>query len=588
MNPHDEKDRRELISEVEFSRWKMEDVRNARKALVKRSAGSEWYPDGSDDDVPYNQMNQTENIIVQYLIGGEPQANVVAMDSQYEYQAYEQTLALNKQAQLVSLRKKLRRLVRDALYGIGILKIGMIKDRSLALEEIAPNLDEEGEVGVGRLSLQVISFDNFVFDTQADTMAEADFLGHSYWVKQKDIKKYLPGYDLDDLFDSEKNWIDEHGNEMVGAISRGTEGGDRQVGPGKRFWLWDLWLPKERALVRTLVNGTGEIAHVIPWKSRPGGPYLYLSYSEICDQAIPKAIMSDLAIIHDSINSTFNKLIDQTADAKTVLGYRPGHEDDAQRIAEAGNLAAIQMRDPDQVKEFNFNGPDQALLGMLLQERELASLVMRNTDTLGGLGFEAPTATQEQMVDARANVGIEYLEYETLNFVVEVFEAMRWFMYNEQTAPIPITKSIDGFDFKVKSEYNAFRAAETPDEFDVYEMQIVPDTLRYRSTEDRLQRILTLWERVFLPAFQLGLTTEVPDMDALFELCSRYENLPELKRILRFATMKEMESRGGGGGEAKQSPVTTRNYVRHGAPGPSQHGKAMNAMQLMGSGAEGA
>jgi hypothetical protein len=501
-----------------------------------------------------------------------------------EVAAYDQTLALNKVAQQISLRKKLRRLVRDAIYGIGICRIGMIQDRNVSIKEIAPELDEEveGEVGVGRMMLEVISFESWVHDCQADTLEQVEFCGHAYWVDEDELESYLPGAKSKDLVDDEKKFIDEHGGEMAAAISRGTEGGGEQT-RNKKYWLWDLWIPRQNAIVTVPVNGTGDIAHVRPWNSRPGGPYLYLAYRELSDQAMPMSIMADLALVHDSENSTLRKLMDQVKNQKTVLGYKQGHEDDAKRVIEAGSRAAIAMRDPTATKEFNFNGPDQALLATFMQLRELGSIIGGNTDVLSGLTAQAPTLGQEEMASQNASNRIQSMEMETTVFVTELFEAMRWYLYHEQIESVPIVKEVQGTDLKIPSEWSALKALQTNGRFDSYSMQIEPYSMVYRSPQQRLRAILDLWQGIIMPALQIGMISQVPDMDQLLTIISRYSNLPELKSILRFASPEEKESAGSEAESPRQSPVTTRNYIRRGAPGPSRQGMAMQAMQMMGS-----
>lgn len=572
MNLNQTADRRHLIDMVDNSRKKLDDVRESRRKLLDRAKGSEWFP--SEERTPLNQMAQQEQAILQYLAGGSPRALVVAGGDGSEAAAYEQTLAINKVAERLNLRRKFRRLVQNALYGIGICRIGMVPDRKVSIRETFPELDEEGEVEIGRLELSVISLESWVHDCQADTIEEVEFCGHAYWVAKEDVKYYLPGVSQNDLEAEEKRWIDEHGHEMAGAISRGVDGQGQQ-GYRDKYWLWDLWIPHAKQLVTMPVNGTGDIAHVKDWKSRPGGPYLFLYYRELPDQAIPISIMADVALVHDSLNSTFRKLIDQTKEAKTVLGFKPGHEDDAGRIRDSKSREIIQMRDPTAVHEFNFNGPDQGLLAMLLQTRELASIIGGNTDVLAGLGAQAPTATQEQMVNSQASGKIQLHEVDTANFQVEVFEAIRWYLMHEQVEPIAITKEVDGTDIRISS---TFEAEKVPGRFDSYTMQIEPYTETYRSPEQRFQSLLSLWERLIMPGVQLGVVDATPDMQRLLTIASQYLDLPEVKQLLRVVSPEEQQSTG----EARQSPTTTRNYVRRSAPGPTRSGNAMAALQMMG------
>ncbi len=566
---------------VDHSRKKLDGIRASRRKLLDRAKGSEWFP--SDVGVPINQMAMQEWTLVQHLAGGEPRALVLPGSAGSEAAAYEQTLAINATAQRVNLRRKFRRLVQDALYGIGICRIGMVRDKSIPLRDIAPELDEEGEVGIGRIEVQVISLESWVHDCQADCLEEREFCGHAYWVAREDIEKYLPGVKPSDLQAEEKRWIDEHGSEMAGAISRGVDG-EGQYALRDKYWLWDLWIPRENVIVTTPVNGTGEFAAVRPWNSRPGGPYLFLYYRELPDQAMPLSIQADLALVHDSLNSTFRKLIDQTKEAKTVLGFKPGHEGDAEAIRDASSRQIVQMRDPNSVHEFNFNGPDQALLGMLLQTRELASIIGGNTDVLAGLGAQAPTATQEQMVSQNASGKVQLHEVDTANFQVEVFEAIRWYLYHEQIEPIPLIGQVEGTDVRFSTYYDSFKAQSQPGAFNSYELKIEPYTGVYRSPEQRFQSLMMLWERLIMPGVQLGVLDKTPDMDRLLEIAAQYLDMPEVRGLLRFVAPEEQEMAASG--EARQSPTTTRNYIRRSAPGPTRAGNAMMAMQMMKAGNE--
>ena len=222
MELRTQSDRSHLMDMVDNSRTKLDDVRESRRRLLERAKGSEWFP--SEERVPLNQMAQQEQAILQYLAGGSPRALVVSGGDGSEAAAYKQTLALNKTAEKLNLRRKFRRLVQDALYGMGICRIGMVPDKKVSIRETFPELDEEGEIEIGRLDLDVISLESWVHDCQADTIEEVDFCGHAYWVSKKDIGAYLPGVPQDDLVTEEKRWIDEHGHEMAGAISRGVDG----------------------------------------------------------------------------------------------------------------------------------------------------------------------------------------------------------------------------------------------------------------------------------------------------------------------------------------------------------------------------
>ena len=84
-----------------------------------------------------------------------------------------------------------------------------------------------------------------------------------------------------------------------------------------------------------------------------------------------------------------------------------------------------------------------------------------------------------------------------------------------------------------------------------------------------------------MPGVQLGIMDSTPDMERLLEIAAQYLDLPEIKQLLREVLPEEQEMMAG---DARQSPTTTRNYVRRSAPGPTRSGNAMTAMQMMGGG----
>jgi len=218
---------------------------------------------------------------------------------------------------------------------------------------------------------------------------------------------------------------------------------------------------------------------------------------------------------------------------------------------------------------------------MLLQTRELASIIGGNTDVLSGLGAQSPTATQEKMVSESAGGKIRLHEVDTADFQVEVFEAIRWYLYHEQMEPIPIIGQVEGTDITFAQTFSAPKVAAMPGTFNSFLLKIEPYTGIYRSPEERFQSLLMLWERLIMPGVQMGVLDGTPDMTRLLEIAAQYLDMPEVRALVRPVAPEEQEMMAEG--SARQSPTTTRNYVRRSAPGPTRSGNAMQALQMMGA-----
>jgi len=581
MDPHDRDDRARLMRAVEHSRRKLEPFRVKRTALLRRYAGSEYSDDGALEPTPVNQIAQAVGIYVQQLAGGEPQALVLTHNPTLQVAAHEQTLALNKVAKTMGLRRVLQRLINSALFGLGIARVGLVPIGSRPTKELFPHLDEDGVSRVGQLAIDIISLDSWVHDMSADVPEQVWFCGHQYWVLRSELGDFLPELPADEIPEQERRPRDEAGQSRATTISRGeTDYDEADYEP--RFWLWDLWLPREQVQITTQVDGTGEYAHVRPWTGRRKGPYIYLYYDEIPDQLMPKAVCADLAELHDSQNSAFRKLIAQTKREKVVTGYRPGHEDDAKRIKEASDGSMVAMRDPQAVQEFQFGGPTQEVLAMFLQSRDLASILGGNLDSLGGLGPQAQTATQDQLLHGSAGQKISKMQIDTTCCTVELLEAIRFHLWHDQHRPIDLEKEAPLLPMGLPAQWPPRTGLEGA--FDDFEMQIEPFSLVYRSPEQRVETLLMLYERVIVPGVQSGLIQQAPNTEKLLEICARYLNQPELREILDFTTADDLPRPSHG---ATQAPHTTRETIRRGAPGMTPQGAGREMIQQLMSGGRG-
>ena|GEM_PF-5722759 len=580
MNPKSIEDRRKLMTTVGADLKVLEPHRRKRKQLLDKLAGSE-YGDGSAMPTPFNHLAQQMQVHIQQLAGGEPQALVLASSDQHEMAAYDQSRALNKEAKRLRMRAKLHRLIRDAMVGVGIAKVGMVHSGYLHTSEELPI--EGDPIPLGELSLETISLDNFVLDTRSDDIERLEYCGHRYWVLKEDLDQYLGDKTSEDTSEDEKAVYDGDGNERATTISRGT---DTQWDETRtsRVWLWDLWLPRENVIITVPVDGTGVRAKVRKWKGPRRGRYHFLYFDEIPDQVIPKADLADVVHLHDSMNSTFRKLDQMCRDYKMITGVRQGFEDDGTSVRDAKHGDTVAMRDTDSVKPITYNGPDQAMLAVFLQTRDLASLAGGNTDAMGGLGQQGDTLGQEQIIKGAANQRIQSRQIATATLTVELFEAIRWHLWHDQMVPIPFTKENPYTGHKLQASWSAMDAEETDARFDDFEDQIEPYSLVYKGPEQRIQQLVELWERILMPALQTGTLQEAPDLQALLGIFSRYMNLPEVKQITNVVDPEMMQQMGGGDGP-RQSPVTTRNYVRQGKPGMSRQGATATMTQQLIAGA---
>ena len=587
MDPNTVDGRIKLLAAVDSSDKKMQSFRDERKEFVKRYAGSHYSENGADQSTSVNEVAQAIETWVQQLAGGDPRALVVAHNPAQSAIAYDQSLALDKEAKRMKMRRKVQRLVQQAIFGMGIARVGTNLARHIDNKATFPDLGINGMSAVGQIAIDVISMDQWVHDFSADSIdGNVQFCGHRYRVDRRDLGEYL-GKDI------KESDIPAGGPHTIGAtnnadstamISRGSDA-MREDDLVPKVWLWDIWLPREKVIVTIPVDGNGTIAKVQKWTGPVTGPYIFLWYAEIVDQVMPKSILGDLVDLHDLSNSIFNKLVNQATRQKVYTAYQTGFKDDAEIAQSAGDGDMVGMRDPNMVQEKASGGINNESMAMWIQTSQIFSRKGGNLDTLGGLQAQSGTVGQDQLLAANASKKIEHMQRETTDFVVEIFEAMRYWLWHDQVTRIPIQKVYPGTDLQAESYWSVERTEnQQAGLYDGYEMKIVPYSLQYRSPEQRGQLLIKIWNEVVMPSMASGMMQEAPDLNEFLRVLSEYLDLPELKNILKIIDLNTMAQGQGASHRASQAPVTTRKTIREGRPGMTQDGQndALTRM-LMGS-----
>ena len=116
-------------------------------------------------------------------------------------------------------------------------------------------------------------------------------------------------------------------------------------------------------------------------------------------------------------------------------------------------------------------------------------------------------------------------------------------------------------------------------------MTIDPYSMAFQAPEQRLAKLMQILTQVFLPAMPLMQQQGIQfDFKELIKITSKYSNLPELERILKFTGQKAQEE-GGSKDDARQSPVTSRTTSRVN----SSEGDGMDSViqQLMSAAGDG-
>jgi hypothetical protein len=575
-NPLSETDMHRLRKAMEWSRQKLLPFRALRMDGLRQFAGYHYSENGAANRVPVNLIEQAATIYLTQLAARNPHVLITGKTDPFKTAAVDFELAVNQAIEEMELGTTLRHVVFDALFSMGIAKIGLTSSGTI---EFGDNVQDVTTTVVDRVDLS-----DYVHDMSARNLEEAEFIGHRYRLPRRVV---LEGRMFDKaakkrLAPSERETHNEEGDERTETLSQGE---DSQGDVYRDYYeFWDLYLPRDNVLVTLQDQGTTQPPlRIVDWEGPPGpfGPFRTLTFTDLPNNVLPVPPAAAWMDLHTAVNSAYRKLVRQTEREKKGLGYQGGSEEDAERWRAMNDGEAIKLEHPDGVREIGVSGIDQPSFAFVIHLADRFNQMAGNLDMLGGLGPQSETLGQDQLLAANANKRILAMQHEVLTFTTAVTTDIAWYEWNDPITQRILTKTIAGSGIDITVPW---AQEQRLGEFPNYKFDIEPYSMQYDTPSMKLQRLTAMLRELapMLPMMmQQGI---VPDFQKLVELFARYGNLDELKDIMVMANEPDPEKALGG--EPRQSPNTTRTNVRVNRPGATRSGKDEALMQTL-SGSRG-
>lgn len=161
-------------------------------------------------------------------------------------------------------------------------------------------------------------------------------------------------------------------------------------------------------------------------------PYEKLTFIDIPGEAVGLPYSTLLQDLHESCRIVSEKMITDAEEAKTVVVARKGQEDTANRFVKAANWQCI-TGEPDGITtldtkpRFEFYAPAEQMLNGWFNN------LGGNTQTLGGAGKIADTATESTILAGNAQQRLQDMLDAVTDFRMRIAEAM---LYNELEDPL--------------------------------------------------------------------------------------------------------------------------------------------------------
>lgn len=575
-----------LFKAVKSSREAFAPHCRVREILIEDYVGS-WYRErgwktGPDQQILANLLNQTARIYSTVMAFNNPAAMVTPRKAAGWPLADRFELALNTLIGDMALNETFQAVVLDAFFSIGIVcvQMGETDTRFHGMLEAGEDVwYDPGEPWVQR-----IPPGNAVLDLSATCISKMRYSGHLY---RADYEKVMdePAYNravTRKLTPTPRDSISDP--DRATQISNGGMVEDDELKP--MVWMLDLWLPENKSVATfafSQADGKGSPPLIErEWTGWQGGPYKYLGLGLVPDNMMPSAPAQNLKGLHDLQNRLHRKMARQSDNQRTVNAFRPGGEDDADRLRNAKDGEWVKVNDPESVKQVVLGGVDPGNQAFSMNVQEEYDRFAGNLRAMGGLGAQAGTLGQEEIIQENVSRIEAGMQLAVVTFATEVVTDLAYLLANSETARIDVTREVQGTGIYEDMSWppedqngNTVRIA-----LDEHDIRIEPYSMVYKTPAQKLNELFATLNQIapLWPMFQASGASL--DVEALVEMIAKLQGRPDLTRLITFAA--PAGELGGDQNTVRSPAVTTRNNVRRNIPtGGTPENRSMVMQQML-------
>lgn len=582
MNLYDAPDRLRLATSVEKDFRSLEWVRNLKRCMVESYAGPGYgRPKSRKHEKLVNLAQQTVEAHSIGLVPHCPRSLITSPNPRLTYFAKLFTVTINNYLEEIGLEITLRRFVTDALFGLGVIKLHLRDSAMVQLE-----LDRYADPGLPYASN--LPIDNFVFDTQAPVWESVRYAADSYRIAYSELDH--PMFDPDEVQNLVASKREE--DDRTSQLSRGNETDSDDL--EDMIDLADFWFPDEGMIYTFPISSRREFkvkgrpVAVMKWDGSERGPYPILSFLDVPDNIIPASMLASLAPQERLINNILKKQGRQAERQKEITAFPAGSEEDVKRINNTDDGGACNVNEPERIKQLFYGGAsplNQALAVSLMQIHNSAA---GNLVGMLGQGAQAPTASQEEMIQGRIGSKGASMQSRVRDATKLVVRGVAQMIWNDRALVRQGKIPIEGSKYSLDAIW-------APDDregsFEDYKFDVFNQV--YQSPDERWMKVSQFVTQIYAPLAQQFMQQGMQlDLEEFTNLAAELWDLPQLKQCIRSVgptPMLDPEAAAGGGG---QPANTTRTYERRSvAAGPTPQNAANQqieqwlAMDSAGTGA---
>jgi hypothetical protein len=561
-----------LYRSIEASYRGLEPFRNLNRKLIREYAG----PAYGECEQKRKYLNMTAQLVDAYtmlLAANRPKAEVTTKFQSLQPYARHYSVGLNNLITEIGLEHTIRRWVLDAFFNVGVIKLHQKDAGEIQFEK---NL----WMDPGTPFASNVSLDNFVYDMGARTWGEVRWAGDMYRVPLEDIQHgaEIGMYDPEvaaEITPTSKYHIDK---ELVAEFSKGNETDLDDFQP--MVDLADIWVAREHKIYTFVVAHRNKFCikskplAVMDWNDPECGPYHLLGFSDVPDNIMPIGPAVHMDEMDRLINNIMRKQARQAMRQKDGMIYSAQGSETAKRWQKSPDGGMFQG-DPTGMQRVSEGGANPVNQQFLLNILELYNRQSGNLDSMLGLGAQAETVGQEQLIHDAGNRKIGAMQARVLDATRRMLKSLAFMLWEDEFKEIAGQIETDA-GYLVDANW---KAGDREGNFLDYNFDVNVFSMAYRPPAQQAESLMGIIKNVVVPLMpNLMQQGGAINVAALMNELSDKLDMPVLKDVIQFNMPPMMEQ---GKPETSIKPAsTTRTYERTSrAGGPTGPGKMAQMAQ---------
>ncbi len=425
-----------------FERTKI--YRRARAMFMREYVGKYYTKDaGYVGDTPLNLIFHALRSLIPNIVMKSPTTLIDTDIVEHKQYAELLGLGIDTVAKRIKLKEELRAVALDAFFGLGVMQSGLCGSNNIIMLDDAEF--DPGEIYVSRVDL-----DDLCVDPVCTSLKNAGFMGAKLLAPRRLLLDY-DQYDHDMVIKLPSVTDASRDKKEIKSLTQKNIGSTGMYELQDYVEIVQLWVPEANVLV-TVPNPYqitfDDYIAVQDYYGPESGPFSYLALTPpVGNNPFPVAPVSLWYDLHKMANNMMEKIMNQADRQKDVLLYNPSNADDAEQIANANDGDSISVSDPNQVKVVSYGGQANSNERLLAQVHTWFNYISGNPDQIAGIAQESDSATQAEIMQANAGIGLQDMRGTIYDFSSDVTSKIAWYLHTDPLLELPIARRQPGGEY---------------------------------------------------------------------------------------------------------------------------------------------